>query len=70
MENRNEGDDLDLILTRVRRRMALQYNAEDALGVGELRGIPGIPGVPLGWPVWSWGETIRTMTTIMFFIIV
>ena len=43
MENRNEGDDLDLLLTRVRRRMALQYRAKDALGVGELRGIPGIP---------------------------
>ena len=43
MENRNEGDGLDLILTRVRRRMAMQYDAEDTLRVGELRGIPGIP---------------------------
>ena len=43
MEKRKDQDDLDSIMTRVRRNMALQYNADVATRVGEFCDTPGIP---------------------------
>ena len=43
MEKRKDQDDMDSIMTRVRRNMALQYNAKVNLRVGEFVDTPGIP---------------------------
>ena len=43
MEKRKDQDDMDSIMTRVRRNMALQYNADVTLKVGEFWDIQGIP---------------------------
>merc|ERR1712037_1068681 len=43
MEKRKDQDDMDSIMTRVRRNMALQYNVDVTLKVGEFWDIQGIP---------------------------